>query len=419
MIKTKDEVQIEAIEALDALGGSGILCMATGTGKSKIPIMIAQRELTEITTNSHRIISPSEYKILICVPTEKLRDVNWMKEFEKWNAESIWEINVERTCYVSMPKIQYRHFDMVILDECHNITEFNSIFFKQNICNRIIGLTATMPDSLIKLDILKSIGLNISYTVTMDEAVEWQLVSPYAITVVKVPLEKIRKTAKGGTVSKPFSVTEFNAYWYLTDQINDIRNKIKSANDESIRRTKEEQLSREIFLMNLPNIYIKKQMYERKRMHLVYNLQSKLDAAKFILSHMSRKKRTLIFAGSIKHAEQLCNESFHSKSGKKSTSFERFCNSVINWLSCVNSLNEGHNIPELDVALVVQLNSKPLKMIQRIGRVVRFRENHKAKIIIIIAEGTVDEEWSKTALSEFNNENIKYINFNELKTLYQ
>jgi superfamily II DNA or RNA helicase len=412
MKKTKDQVQNEAIEALNAVGGSGIICMATGTGKSRIPIMIADRELDLHYSIGESVAS--DYKILICVPTEKLRDVNWSKEFEKWGVTHIWEKCVERTCYVSMPKIEGQVFDLVVLDECHNITEYNSGFFKQNVCKRVIGLTATMPDNVKKLHILESLNLNIVYTVTMDEAVGWGLVSPYQITVIKVPIEKILKTATGGTKGKPFAVTEFNAYWYLTDKINEIKDQIEKAKDDSLITSLELRMARDEFISNLPIILEKKKMYERKRMHLVYNFQSKMNAAKYLLNHMSRQRKTLIFAGSIDQAEQLCVNSFHSATPKKSTVYQDFLDSKITWMSCVNALNEGHNIDDLDTELIVQLNSKSLGMVQRIGRSVRFREGHTAKIIILVSTGTVDEDWSKTALSTFGEENINTINFEEI-----
>ena len=80
MKKTKSEVQQEAEDAIEANGGSGSVFMATGTGKSKIPIDIAKKDL--------QTISISNYRILLCVPTEKLRDKNWKEEFEKWEAVS-------------------------------------------------------------------------------------------------------------------------------------------------------------------------------------------------------------------------------------------------------------------------------------------------------------------------------------------
>lgn len=387
MKKTKSEVQKEAEDAIEANGGSGSVFMATGTGKSKIPIDIAKKDL--------QTIPISNYRILLCVPTEKLRDKNWKEEFEKWEADEVWERCVERTCYVSMHKLKDKHYDLVILDEGHNITENNSVFFDNCTYDRVVLLTATMPRKIQKLEIIEKLGLNVVYTVTLDQAVEWGLVSPFSITVVYTSLEKVRKTVVAGTKSKPFLQTEFAAYKYLTDRINALK-------DEPVLTVQETSML---------------QMLIRKRMHLIYNLQSKTDAAKILLGKIPITERTLIFAGSIKQAEELCIHSFHSKSPKGSTTYNDFCEKKIDRLASVDSLNEGHNIPDLDRAVLVQITSNSLDIIQRIGRIVRFREGHLAKILIIVAKGTVDETWLSKAIADIDINRIKFMDFEQLKLM--
>jgi len=394
MIRTKDEVQLEAVAAIDQNNGSGILQMATGTGKSKIPIDIAKRDYYP------------GYRILICVPTEKLRDVNWRNEFYKWGAGEIWEECVERTCYVSMPKLIDQHYDLVVLDECHNITEYNSLFFSQCTCKKLIGLTATMPTDHIKLSIFNSLHLKVIYSVSMDQAVEWGLVSPYKIIIVKTDIDRVTKNVPAGNKKKPFMQSEWAAYDYITKKINSM------THDTDI-------YGNDIRMDLNPSDRARLKMLTLQRMRLIYNFKSKLDAAKYLLRRLiPESERTLIFAGSIAHADELCVNSFHSKSSKKSTTFEDFCEKKITRMSCVDSVNEGHNIPDLDRALIVQLNSKSLKMIQRIGRVVRFREDHVARIIIVVAKGTMDEQWTKTALAEFDEDNITVYNLTDLKAKY-
>jgi superfamily II DNA or RNA helicase len=87
----------------------------------------------------------------------------------------------------------------------------------------------------------------------------------------------------------------------------------------------------------------------------------------------------------------------------------------INRLSCVNSLNEGQNIPLLDVGLVVQLNSNPRNLIQRIGRIVRIRDGHKAKIYILSCTGTQDEKWVEKAIEGLDRNNITYTSIKNFK----
>lgn len=271
MKKTKDQVQKEAGLAFIANNGKGIVVAATGVGKSRIPI----NHLKEKYPNQSA-------RVLLVVPTEKLRDVNWRKEFELCHALGIYD-RIERSCYVSISKIKGNVYDFVILDEVHNITEMNSEFFANNTVKEVMGLTATMPDNQIKLGILHSLGLRPIYTVTVDEAVRWGLISPYKVTVIETMLDTVHKNVKAGTKLKPFMQTEFDAYQYMSRSIENLTNKPGKSPME------EKRLMLKIF----------------ERMRLIYNLETKSQAAEFILKNIiPPEERTLIFSGSIAQAER-------------------------------------------------------------------------------------------------------------------
>ena len=149
-----------------------------------------------------------------------------------------------------------------------------------------------------------------------------------------------------------------------------------------------------------------KQFAYLNRMHFIYNLPSKLKVAQKIIDDYM-KGRYLVFCASIAQAEELCGpNTFHSKTN--SEAYDKFVSGKINDLGVVKAVNEGHNIPKLDMALIVQLNSKELDIIQRIGRVVRYRPGHKAIIYIVVVEGTKDQDWLKKALSGFDEEVITF-----------
>lgn len=377
MKRTKDEVQQEALTAFETQGSNGILAMATGTGKSKIAIDYAVKLQKD----------NFELRVLVVVPTEKLRDVNWKDEFFKWKASFLWNNNVERSCYQSIHKIEGEVFDLVILDEAHRITELNSVFFKNNTIRHIMGLTATPPTDFEKQRILDELGLEIVYRVTLDQAVEWGLVSPYKIKVINVSLDNSEKYIKAGNKAKPFYQTELAAYTYYTAQVDKCKQEYN---------------------------FVKMDMWVKKRMHLLYNLKTKTNVTKFLLDrYISKDERTLIFAGTTEQADSVCEDRYHSKS--KTNSFDLFANGYINRLSSVKALNEGHNIMALDNAFIIQINSNELHLIQRIGRIIRFREGHVGNIYIMCVKGTVDEKWLQNALSEIDESNIEYINYSLLK----
>lgn len=363
----KDKIQREAVKAVEDHGGRGIVVKATGTGKSRVPIIYMQKH-------------PEILKVALIVPTEELRDNNWRKEFSDWDADELF-LNVKTLCYASAHKIKGEEFDLVILDECHRITPLNKEFFDNNKVKDIIALTATLPSDLEKKTLLKGLGLNPVYTVTLDEAEDLGLVAPFDIEVFEVELDSSRRYVKAGSKSKPFLSTERSFYNYLEKQIN----AIKELDPEDVT----------------PKDRAKLDMLYRKRMHFIYNLKSKTVAAKWLLDNIPVDKRVITFCSNIEQAETLCEDSYHSKN-KKKNNLLHFINQVINRLTCVNALNEGVNIPNLDVGVVVQANSNEINLIQRIGRVVRVRPGHRAKIYIFVASGTQDMLWLDQSLAGFD-----------------
>lgn len=366
----KSTVQHDANRAHKEHGRRGIICAATGVGKSKMALD-AIKALVAVKPDA---------KVIIVVPTQKLRDEGWKDEFTQWGMVDIWKKNVVKYCYASLDTIVGNWFDLGIFDEIHNITENNSIFFKQNRVDSVMGLTATKPKKVEKIEVLRVLDLHVVYELTLDEAVKLGVVAPYKITIINVGLSTSFKV-KSGTKKRPFFQTERGKHQTLEAQDAD-------------------------------PLFNKNKNWFLGRMRFIYNLQSKAYAAKWVLKQLPEDFRTVIFAGSIEQANFLCEHRYHSKSGKKN--FEDFQAGVVNQMSCCNALNEGHNLRKVDCGLVVQLNSNELNLIQRIGRIIRFRPGHVGHIIILCAYETVDAKWVAAAISSLDEDNITWINWSDL-----
>ena len=371
----KGLVQREALQAWLDNERNGLIAMATGTGKSKI-VVDYLKEFSAIQDNN-----------LIIVPTEKLRDENWMNEFEKWNELPKYQ-QTKRECYASISSQRLRSsgYQLVVLDEAHNLTENNMEFFANSSVRNIMALTATPPTDPIKIAILERLGIKTVYELNLDTAVKLRIVAPYEIVIVETQLESIDKTAIGGTKNKPFATTEAKLYSHINQTIN------------------------RIMYANKPEVL---KFALLKRMRFIYGLKSKQDAAEYILSTLPNSNRTLIFCGSIDQARALGEGCYHSKTSDKWLT--KFNNKEINKLSCVNALNEGMNLVDVDDAIIVQLNSNERHTIQRLGRCVRSREGHKAKIIILVCKGTQDEKWLTKAIENLDTNNIKRVRLVDLK----
>lgn len=357
--------------------------MATGTGKSRIPISIIEEETKNARGNS-------SYAVLLVVPTEKLRDSNWKEEFSNWDCASLYE-EAERVCYASLDKISGKTYDFVIFDEGHNLTPAKMPFFENNTIKSSLLLTATKPKDKEKRIMLFNLGFSIIYELSLNEAVQLGVVAPYEIHIVDIPLDNRVKYLKGGNKLKPFFQTESKAYTYLSKKYEEKKNATNALN----------------------------------RMRLIYNLRSKTNAARYLLENIIPKKaRTIIFCGSKEQAALLSDNCFYSKPSleewekkypdkvekynfvmgkwKGEEPYNLFKNEIVDTLSCVNALNEGHNLPNVDIGLIVQLNSNEKDFIQRLGRVIRFRPNHVGKIIILRTVDTVDEKWVRMCIEKLN-----------------
>lgn len=417
----KDAVQTQALKAVsDSPYYRGLLAMATGTGKSRIPIILLKRvrDVLHKDVNYDIVAHPEKLSVLLVVPTEKLRDKNWEEEFKKWGALDIYNVWVERTCYASLHKYKNRTFDLVIGDEFHNLTLRQSQFFLYNKVERLIALTATEPNDKVKKNIFKRLKIPTVYKVSLDVAVRLKMVSDYEVTVIECHLDDSLKCIPGGTKdNKHVMLTEVEAYNALNKRV---ENAIYGNRGTPLQKT----MSVKYAVM--------------ARMRFLKTLPRKTEVARFLLNFfIPKEKRTLIFAGGIEQAIGLCRHRFFSKPSAKKTDpkekqervarilehyegdkwFELFKQGKINQMSCCNAVNEGHNlteVTEIDYLLVVDIDGNDINIIQRIGRGVRYKVGHKCKIYMIVVVGTVNQAAFREATADLDQSKIKHVLYDDL-----
>jgi len=366
--ENKDILQEEVLSNIVKNGGHGIVALSTGSGKTKIAI-----DYIKYLDNP---------RVLWVVPFTKLRDVGIPAEFEKWGAADIFHENVETICYASLKNVKSQKYTLIILDEGHKITTLSSEFFDDNSYGRILFLSATIPHEKEKLDILNGLGLKVIHSLEVNSAVEKQIVADFMINVVATPIsykdKYIEKKRKKDNVS--FFVTEGSQYEYWSEVIAKARDKGP----------------------------VPKHLYFN-RMRIIYNSKTKFEVARNILNRIPDDKRVLIFCSNIDQAEKLCEYSYHSKTAD--TYYEAFNSKEINRLSVVNALTEGHNMVDVDYAVMVQVNSNARNYIQKQGRAIRWRPGHKAMIYIVKLLGTVDELWVNSSIESIDSKRIRNFKF--------
>jgi superfamily II DNA or RNA helicase len=375
---TKNQIQKQIVsDIINSKSDYNLVIAATAVGKTKIAIDYIEK------FNNNRIIR-SLMKILIVVPTEQLRDMDWPNELKKWKISH--SINITLICYASISKVKDQEFDLVVFDELHKITEFNSSFLENNTVHKALGLTATYPRDKMKQYLLDVYKFNIVANMSLDEAVSKKLVAPYEITIIPIELDKVNKNVQGGNKFKPFMTTEYSQYQYLTRVIDELVVTISLSHHAH------------------PGLRVRLKHLRLQRARFLGSCESKLKAAMalYLKDIYVKHERTLIFCNSIDSARIMCANTYHSKTN--SDSLNAFREGKIDTLSCVNALNEGVNLSNVDNAIILQVNTSDLVLIQKIGRTLRLSDdkNKISKIYILCMQNTIDVDWVNDVTKNLN-----------------
>lgn len=343
--------QQEGLEAYMKTLGGILFAIGTGGGKTKLAIDCV---------NQHS----KDTKVLVVVPFLTLIN-DWKIEIKKWNKH----IKFDFVTYVSLPKC--KHYSFVILDEAHHITERSFEYFTNNKCE-VIALSATVPEEKDKKEMIRALCPN-KFTYQINKAISDNVATDFRVIQYMISLSSEKNIQRKGKMMSEKQVYHIYdmAYKRACYSQNEMLMKIQAGN----------------------------------RARFIYNLASKTNAAKSILKDIIGTERCLIFAGSIAQAEELCKNTYHSKTTDEA--LKKFNSKRLNKLACVDALDEGKNIKDLNCGLIVQCKSKVRRLIQRIGRFLRGTEN--STIHLITVKGTQDEKWCQNALAGIPKDKITTI----------
>ncbi|MEK6884205.1 MAG: hypothetical protein AABY22_31535, partial [Nanoarchaeota archaeon] len=279
--------------------------------------------------------------VLISVPSEFMIEI-WKEEAVKWYYPEEREYffhKVDFCCHASLHK--QKHYDVLILDECHSvISDIRIEGIKQIKANRIIGLSGSLSKK--SREILKEqLELEVKLEYSVDSAVANNVIKDYQIYVHQVALlpEEQREYDK---------LTRVVAW-------------------------AKEKGGKTLMFASL------------KRGRFLYNLKSKNKYAEKLIKDFDRY---LLFAQLKVVVNQLCSNVYYG--GINEQVVADFQDGSINSLGIVKLLNEGFTAVNLDTAVIVAVNSSEISAIQRILRVLTKEEESKiANVHIIVSKNTV------------------------------
>lgn len=388
-------------------GGVGTLEYPTGLGKTFVAVNIIMHRMS---------IKDPNRRYVVVVPRQELKR-QWEEIIDDAGIPncSVHVINglvqdaVEIDC------------DLLILDEIHRYAseEFRKVFSIVNY-RSILGLTATLERMDGKHQYIAT-HCPIVDTITPEEARKNGWTSDYieyALKIKMTPSEKLEYDR----IHKGFSFY-FGKFYHNFDTVN------RCLNHEATRIAWATQHGWDPSLGNqhpwAPNMVMYyalrcfNHMQERKK--FLYNLPSKIDAVKAIVNNLQGRK-TIVFSESTDFADDIATAlkgkkvaAYHSKIKPKSLRdkiVEKFKLGYLRIITAAKALDEGFDVPDVEVAIMASYTSNPTQRVQRRGRAVRkwkFKDGSIKKpwIIYLYTEGTQEEKWLTKALK--NSINVIYV----------
>jgi superfamily II DNA or RNA helicase len=315
-----------------------------------------------------------DLQVLVVIPKLSIKDT-WLSEMDKHGFSHLKD-QIFFSTYISLGKQDESFFDLVILDECHNLTE-NHRPWLDKYTGRILGLSGTMPkyEHSEKGKLVHDYCPTI-YQYSTDDAVGDDILNDYRIIVHEMELSPKKdlwhKTKTGG-----WYTSERSEYEYWTGRVHRSSNK------------REQQIMRVMRMKSLMN-FKTKEVYAKK---LFDSIEDKV----------------IIFCSTKDQAKLMCEESYFSGNPDNKENLHKFKSGEITKLSAVQMLSEGVNIPGLKQAIIMHsFSGSSPKSPQKLGRILRLNPDEVAIAHILMYKDCMDESWVNSVLSSFDSSKVSY-----------
>jgi len=339
-----------------------------------------------------------EYMVLICVP--KIVILNgWLKDLYKFfaaNKIGFYYGEVKEyaqiliTTNASIKNVNRKLFQVRIFDEVHNMYTPSQLKILHEPCDYKLGLSATIKDegNDRHWKMLEAFDYN-KFTYGMSQAIKDNVLNNYEFNDCKVNIkeQEIR-----------------DRYQEYQDKIKFIMKKIGGF--ESYKKMNGDDPDK-LALQKLFN----------KRNKLILNYDGKFRVLENILKQ-NHDKKIIIFNQYNSVGSQIYFRSLDldmkcrivnsdQRDYVKSKNIKDFADNKYNVMITTKMFDEGYNLPSIDVAIIFSGDSTERQTKQRIGRVLRLKENH-SKIYQIYVMGTFEERHAKKRTDMFKEMAIKY-----------
>jgi superfamily II DNA or RNA helicase len=361
------DYQREAVEAWRRAGRRGVVVMPTGTGKTYVALRVI---LDALAANPRT-------RVAVIVPLIELAH-QWRRrmlelglyptlyygEEKRVSRVTIFVIN---SAYLNLRLL--RLFDLIIIDEVHHLKGESFQRIVHEIKDKeVLGLTATPELGAIQYHI------PVVYRMSYNEARERGAIVDIDVVPVYVDM----------------TPEERSEYLDIEERMENVAKMIERLRGSDDQEDKAE-------LEELEQTY---RILADKRKRLMSRIGEKRRRVVEI-ARMHAGERVMVFTESIESAEAIKSEllasgiraeTYHSqKSDAVRKRILATWGKAFTVLVTVRALDEGIDVPEVGVAIIVASGTSTRQITQRLGRILRpAHGKEKAKLYVLVARGTYE-----------------------------
>lgn len=381
---TRDERQAQCIENWVKHKGKATVVGATGFGKTRVGTNLIGKILKR----------KPQYRILVVVPTTTLKE-QWEEILDSLGYGLNCSVEVINTIVLKDTKYTC---DFLILDEIHRFASdlFQQVFNRVNY-SLILGLTATI-ERLDGKEIIIKQYCPVCDEITLEECMINGWISDYKEYQVLIEVDNIQEYKDlNRQFNEHFGFFNYD-FGLVMNMVGPKGYLARIAYRDQLcpNGTKEEKSA------VLKSIIYHSTAFMRAlqgRKSFINNHPKKIEIARKIIDARPDAK-IITFSNNIKMAEAIgIGKVYSGKDTKKKgrATLEELQSGDIRVINTIAKANEGLNIPDLSIAVMLGIDSSKIKAVQRVGRVCRAQENKQAEIFNLVINDTAELEWFKRA----------------------
>jgi superfamily II DNA or RNA helicase len=365
--------QTEALQAWLAAKGRGVVVLPTGAGKTHVAVMaIADRKRSTLVIAPTLELVRQWYDLL---RTSFRTDVGVVGGGEYSVAPLT--VTTYDSAYLHMENLGAR-FGFLVFDECHHLPgPTYALAAELALAPYRLGLTATLERTDGRHAVLDAL---IGPTVYRRDIVELsgQWLADYETVRVSVALSAEERR----------EYDEERALYLAFIRENGIRMGSPAGFGDFLRRTARTAPGQRAL-----------RAYRRQR-ELAFASAGKLEALAQLL-HDHQRDRTLVFTQDNATAYRIARRflvpiiTHQTKVKERSQILERFASGEYGVVVTSKVLNEGVDVPDANVAVVISGSGSVREHVQRLGRILRQREGKRATLYELVSADTAEASTSE------------------------